>query len=243
VTAAVDRLFPARPIATAIKPHRLDDRLIPLPSLALRQATREIVYLTELCQKTVAESFDAFRYGDLGLADQVVRREETIGNLQRDVARYLSLVGENPLSRRDARTLHVLQTAASVLPRIAEAAERLHDLTSRRLEEGIEGSEESDRELSEVYDLVMAQFDNVEILLGKQDPRRQENVMKTVERLAKYRSRLEALLRARIEKNATEEREPVQLYLQALIYYEAFDLLFRTAAHLGEISQSMRTVT
>src|SRR5690606_29955056 len=36
VTAAVDRLFPARPIATAIKPHRLDDRLIPLPSLALR---------------------------------------------------------------------------------------------------------------------------------------------------------------------------------------------------------------
>lgn len=239
--AAIDRVLPSRAISDSVKPHRLDDRLIPVPSLALRQVAREVVYATELCQKAVAESFDAFRYGDLGLADQVVRREETVASLQRESARYLALVAENPLSRSDARTLQILQAAAGVLPRIGECAERLYDLTARRLEENVGGSEETDRELGEVYDLVMAQFDNVVTLLGKRDHRRQENVMKTVERLAKSRSRLETQWRSRVEKSTGGETSAVAVQLQALIFQEAFDLLFRVASHLSQIPQTMRT--
>jgi phosphate:Na+ symporter len=238
--AIVDRLLPPRAVTQELKPQHLDDQLIPVPSLALRQVGREVVYLTELSQKTVAEAFDAFRYADPGLADQVVRRGETVVGLQRDIVRYLALVDENPLARRDARTMYILQGAATSLVRVSECAERLHDLTIRRVEEKLESSEETDRELGEVYDLVIGQFENVISLLETRDSRRQENVVKTLERLAKLRSRLETQWRARVEKNAKEGLSAVKVHLQTLVYQEAFDLLFRVASNLADISQRLR---
>jgi phosphate:Na+ symporter len=246
---AVDRVLPPRK-AGEIKPYHLDENLVTVPALALRQTTEEVVYLTQLCQKTIAEAFDSFRYADLKLSDQVVRREEVISGLQRDVTRYLVLVGENQLSRHDASELEVLQTAAGNLGRIGELGERLRDLTSRRIEERVDASAETDRDLSEVYDLVMAQFDNILILLKQRSSRVEESAVKLVERLTKYRSRLEVQWRQRLETGpdaaavpaAPEPRSPL-VPVHALIYQEAFDVLFRAAAHLAHIAQRMRILS
>ncbi len=235
-----NRLIPPRTVTEEIKPHKLDQQLIPVPALALRQATQEVVYLTELSQKSIAESFDSFRYGDLKLADHVVRREETISTIHTELTQYLLLVGENQLSRHDATNLEVLQTTAGALFRIGENAERLRDLTARRIEEKVEGSEDTDRELSEVYDLVIAQFDNTVTLVRRRDPRVEESSIKQMERLSKYRTRLEAYWRQRVEESESEGGTSVAVHLQTLIYQEAFDLLFRVASHLSHASQRMR---
>jgi phosphate:Na+ symporter len=238
-----DRIIPPRTAADDIKPYHLDEHLIPVPSLALRQAAEEVVYLTELCQKTIAEAFDAFRYADIKLADQVVRREEVISGLHRDVARYLVMVQENQLSRHDASEVEVLQSAAGSLARIGEIGERLRDLTARRMEEEIAGSQETDRDLNEVYDLLMAQFENILSLLRRRDHRIEESAVKLVERLAKFRSRLESQWRQRLEQIETESANRVAVHLQALIFQEAFDLLFRVASHLAHIAQRMRILS
>lgn len=238
-----DRLIPPRAVADDVKPYRLDENLIPVPSLALRQATQEVMYLTELCRKTVAEAFDSFRYADLKLADQVVRREEVISGIHRDLARYLILVAENQLSRRDSSVLEVLQTAAGNLARIGEAGEQLRDLTSRRQEEGVPGNEDADRDLGEVYDLAMAQFENILTLLQRTDARVEESAVKLVERLTKYRSRLEAQWRQRIEQDSATGAGSLAVQIQTLLYQEAFDVLFRVAAHLAHIAQRMRILS
>ncbi len=186
-----ERVIPRDPVEDDIKPYNLDPNLVEVPALAILQATREATYLVELCRKAVAESFDAFRYRDLKLADQTVRREESVAGVHRDLSQYLLRVGENDLSRREASRLEVLQAAAGNLVRIAAQSERLRDITLRELEEDGEMPEDVGRDLNEIYDLVMAQFDNVLQLLEGPDGRTEENAVKLAERLAKFGSRVE----------------------------------------------------
>jgi phosphate:Na+ symporter len=240
--AIVDRLLPAKPAARDVKPYLLDRNLIAVPALALRQVTEEVIYLTEVCRKTIAEAYDSFRYNDLDLSDQVVRRVEAIAEMHREVSQYLVEVCENQLSRRDASRLEVLQTAASSLVRLGEIGERLRDLTARKIEEKVAPDPEVDRDMNEVYDLVLAQFANILSLLRQRDTKTEENAVKMLERLAKFSSRIESQSRQRIAA-AEGPASPIAIHLQTVVYQEAFNLLFRVAGHLAHIAQCMRILT
>ncbi|HVR73818.1 MAG TPA: Na/Pi symporter [Planctomycetota bacterium] len=237
--AIVNRVFPSRPATADVKPFVLDRNLISVPALALRQAAEEVIYLTEVARKTVAEAFDSFRYNDLDLSEQIVRRGEVIAEMHREVSQYLVEVCENQLSRRDASQLEILQTAASAIARIGELGERLRDLTSRRIEEQVPPSVEVDRDLNEAYDLIMAQFTNILTLLRQRDTKTEENAVKMVERIAKISSRVESQWRQRIEQSEAPA-SPVAIHLQTVIYQEAFSLLFRVSGQLAHIAHAMR---
>ncbi len=102
-------------------------------------------------------------------------------------------------------------------------------------------SDEIERELNDVYDLVLGQFANILTLLRQQDARTEENAVKVVERLAKFSSRVEAQWRQRVEQ-ADSSVSPLALHLQTVIYQEAFGILFQIAAHLGHIAERMRVL-
>ena len=223
----------------AVKPIHLDENLKSVPALALRQTTAEVVYMTEICRKAVAEAFDAFRYSDLNLSDQVVRREQVLSDMHRDVSRYLVEVCENQLARRDATQLDILQSASESVARIGASAEELRELTTRKLDEKFSTPEEIERDLGEVYDLVLAQFGNILTLLDERDVRTEENAVKMVERLAKYSSRIHAHWRQGRDEGP-QESIPVALHQQLIIYQEAFSILFSIAADLAHIAQRMR---
>ena len=238
----VDRFLPVLPAREELKPFHLDRNLLTVPSLALRQVAAEVTYLTEICRKSIAESFDSFRYNDLDLSEQVVRREETISEIHRELSKYLVEVCESQLSRRDASRLEILHAAASSLVRIGELGERLRDVGARKIEEKVPPDPEVDRDMNEAYDLVMAQFTNILSLLKQRDTRTEENAVKMVERLAKFSSKIESQSRQRIEQSQGESN-PVTIHLQNMVYQEAFQVLFRVAGHLAHIAQSMRILS
>jgi phosphate:Na+ symporter len=240
--SVVDRLLPPKPVAQDVKPYLLDKNLITVPALALRQVTEETIYLTEICRKTIAEAFDSFRYNDLDLSDQVVRREEVISEMHREVSQYLVEICENQLARRDASRVGVLQTTASGLGRIGELGELLRDLAARKIEEHVASDPEVERDLNEVYDLVMAQFANILSLLRQGDTKTEENAVKMTERIAKFGSRFESQARQRIEQ-AGSPANPVQMHVQTLVYHEAFNTLFRVAGNLTHIAECMRILS
>ena len=242
-TAIASLILPSKRGADDLKPYRLDENLLPVPGLALRQVLEEICYLAELCQKNVAEAFDSFRYGDLNLAGQVARREEIIAGIHREASRYLVLVQENQLSRRESTETEKLQSSVAALSRVGESAETLRELASRRIEDKIDSAEELDRDLGEIYELVMSQFSNILILLRSPTNRLEESAVKTVERLAKFRSRLETQWKQRIEKASDNSKDRILLHVQTLAYQQAFDALFHAASHLGHIAERMRLLS
>jgi Na+/phosphate symporter len=153
------------------------------------------------------------------------------------------LVQENQLSRRESTETEKLQSSVAALSRVGEAAEILRELASRRVEDNIEAAEELDRDLGEIYELVMSQFSNILILLRSPTNRLEESAVKTVERLAKFRSRLETQWKQRIEKASDDSEDRILLHVQTLAYQQAFDALFQTASHLGHIAERMRLLS
>ncbi len=235
----LERLRPSAGETQIVKPFHLDENLIAVPALALRQTTAEVVYMTEMCRKTVAEAFDAFRYDDIDLSDQVVRRGQVLADLHRETSQYLVEVGASQLTHRDAMQAEILQSAIESIARIGTYAEGLRELAARKIDEKILGSEEVIRDLGEVYDLVVAQFGNILSLLRERDIRTEENAVKMVERLAKYSSRIEAQWRQHTD---AEHRDtlPLSAHSQTIVYGQAFGILFRIAADLAHIAQRMR---
>ena len=203
----------------------------------------EICYLAELCQKNIAEAFDSFRYSDINLAGQVARREEIIAGIHREASRYLVLVQENQLSRRESTEIEKLQSSVAALSRVAEAAELLRELASRRIEDKVEAAEGMDRDRGESYELIMNQFSNIIVLLRSPTNRLEESAVKTVERLAKFRSRLETQWKQRIEQANENSEDQVLLHVQTSAYQQAFDALFQAASHLGHIAERMRLLS
>jgi len=242
-TGLASLVLPAKRGADDLKPYRLDENLIPVPGLALRQVLEEICYLAELCQKNIAEAFDSFRYSDMNLAGQVARREEIIAGIHREASRYLVLVQENQLSRRESTEIEKLQSSVAALSRVGEAAELLRELASRRIEDKIQPAEEMDRDLGEIYELIMKQFSNIMVLLRSPTNRLEESAVKTVERLAKFRSRLETQWKQRIEQANENSEDQVLLHVQTSAYQQAFDALFQAASHLGHIAERMRLLS
>ena len=161
----------------------------------------------------------------------------------REASRYLVLVQENQLSRRESTETEKLQSSVAALSRVGESAETLRELASRRIEDKIDSAEEMDRDLGEIYELVMSQFSNILILLRSPTNRLEESAVKTVERLAKFRSRLETQWKQRIEKASDNSEDRILLHVQTLAYQQAFDALFHAASHLGHIAERMRLLS
>ncbi|HBO51012.1 MAG TPA: hypothetical protein DD471_03430, partial [Planctomycetes bacterium] len=100
-----------------------------------------------------------------------------------------------------------------------------------------------DRDLGEIYELVMSQFSNILTLLRSPTNRLEESAVKTVERMAKFRSRLETQWKQRIERANENSEDQVLLHVQTSAYQQAFDALFQAAAHLGHIAERMRLLS
>ena len=147
------------------------------------------------------------------------------------------------LSRRESTEIEKLQSSVAALSRVGEAAELLRELASRRIEDKIQPAEEMDRDLGEIYELIMKQFSNIIVLLRSPTNRLEESAVKTVERLAKFRSRLETQWKQRIEQANENSEDQVLLHVQTSAYQQAFDALFQAASHLGHIAERMRLLS
>jgi phosphate:Na+ symporter len=231
----VDRILPRDPVNDDLKPYRLDPNLAEVPSLGLAQATREAVYLVELVRKTLAESFDTFRYQDLNLAEQISRRDESITTIQREISQYLMDLARNTLSKKEVSRLHILQAVVGNLVRLVKDGEALRDQTVLTIEEKVETPGAALRDLTELYDLLMSQFENVLQILENPDRRVEETAVKLGERLARSGTRIES---AWMQKTTPGE-VPTTAYL---IAREAYRTLASATGHLAHIAERMRVL-
>lgn len=238
----VRRLVPRDPIQDNLKPYRLDASLVDVPSLALEQTTHELTYLIEILRKNIAESYDAFRYRDLNLADQIQRREETVHSLHRELSLYLLQLTNNRLAPRVATRLECLQAATGYLMPIARQGEFLRDLTTMAIEEGIEIPELILKDLADVYQLMMEQFETILNLLAQPSSSLEDKAVKLGERLARSTTRIEHgwFKRARESADSGEAPRDRRGILAEILGRDAYSALVLVSRHLADIAERMR---
>ncbi len=113
----VERLLPGVDPTEQAGAVYLDSNLLNTPSVALGQATRELVRMGKLATEMLEKVLAAFSTSDRSHLAGVEQMEETIDQLERDIVDYLVRLSQKSLSNEQSERLNALLHVSSDLER------------------------------------------------------------------------------------------------------------------------------
>jgi phosphate:Na+ symporter len=132
-----EMVIPIREKTTAEKamakfqPRYLDDLLIGTPPMALSMVRREVSRMGEVVEEMLGGVPDSVFVGNVDKAAQIREMDDRVDNIYAAIARYLSKVGRENLSARNADEAVALATANSEIENIGDIVEtHMHHLAT-----------------------------------------------------------------------------------------------------------------
>lgn len=112
----------------------LDDRIIETPSIALGQATKEVVRMGEFVHDNLIRAQRALVDGQYQEIDKVLVQEQKINKLEKEIMEYLVKLSNAPLSEEQHNQVNVLFYNVNDIERVGDHAENLVELATDRLD-------------------------------------------------------------------------------------------------------------
>jgi phosphate:Na+ symporter len=215
------------------KPRYLEPHLLDTPALALDRAKGELVYMTRLARKAIAENFAAFSAHKMPSRERLDRREERIDNLQHDITNYLVRLSQRDLLEAESRQLPLLMHAVNDAERIGDHAENLLELAERKVERKLPFSDDALGELSEAYHEVEAMFAHVLKTLEESEVAAAERALRCEERLNDLARELGQNHVRRLEKGECN-------LVSGVVFLDMVANLEKVGDHLTNIAQAGR---
>ena len=114
-----------------LRPHYIDDRFLPTPSIAVGECKREICYMAERAYKNFSLAMDAITNADLSQKVDFDRRETKIDFLNKEIAKYLVKLSSANLSNDDEQVIATYYHAITDIERVGDYAENIMEYTQR----------------------------------------------------------------------------------------------------------------
>lgn len=155
----VEKLIPERGAEEKpFGPVYLDRAALSAPALALAQATREVLRMSDLVQGMVREGHRAFVERDAALCDKVQKEDDKVDLLNTEVKNYLTRLSAQ-LTQEEARRELTLLTFCNDLENIGDIVDRdLMGLAKKKLALQVEFSKEGAAELEAMFQFVSESF-------------------------------------------------------------------------------------
>ncbi len=115
-------------------PLYLDENLMKTPSVALGQASRELVRMGKLALEMLEEAHTAFTTSNADGLESVFKKEETINRLEHAVVDYLATLSQQSLSTEQSDRLAALLSMSSDIERVGDLSENIAELAEYRAE-------------------------------------------------------------------------------------------------------------
>ena len=98
------RLMPDRPVAAGtLSPLHLDPAGLVTPSLALANASREVLRIGDIVGAMLDNVLELFRHNDLGVARETMRMDDDVDQLYAEAKAYLTLISREQLDEAESR--------------------------------------------------------------------------------------------------------------------------------------------
>ena len=147
----------------------LDDRFLNTPSIAVLQATREVVALGKAAMNALDISLDGFLNRNVDDSKTVFKHIENVEEYNKDIIAYLVNISSKEVSIHDENKVSALHTVVNDLIRESEIADNVVKYTKFVIEKDINFSDEVYESIKEIKELLAAQFKNVEKVLIEKD--------------------------------------------------------------------------
>ncbi|WP_026894804.1 Na/Pi cotransporter family protein [Clostridiisalibacter paucivorans] len=157
IVMAAKRLVPGdEPEPQGLK--YLDSRIIETPSIAVGQASKEVLRMGKIVQSSFEISRDAFLKKDENLIKQVFEREKNINRLEKDITKYLIELSNAPLTKGQNETVKTLFNTINDLERIGDHADNIAELAQYSIDDNSDFSEDAIEELENMFENVEHAF-------------------------------------------------------------------------------------
>jgi len=165
IAALVNKIVPLKPLSpeeaavAEFKPKYLDENLVSTPAVALSMTRREILRMGEVAITMIGRIPSVVFTGHVDKMEEIKRMDEQVDSLYGYIGRYLSLIGREDLSQKNAEETMALATTNTEIENIGDIIElHMFHLAETCQKNKITFSEEELEALNKYHKLVLDAF-------------------------------------------------------------------------------------
>lgn len=156
----IEKIVPGRDSSLDYAPKFLEPHLLNTPSIAIEQAQKELVRMTDMVKTMVDKAMDGFFKKDIDMMHNAIKKEDAVDNLQSSITHYLVELSEKSLSSEMAEKIPALLHSVNDIERVGDISENLVELGERAIEKRLPFSDKAIKELREMYSEVTAMLED-----------------------------------------------------------------------------------
>lgn len=131
----------------------LDDRLLSTPSVALGQASHEIIRMGEFAKETLNDAVNYFFTKDEKFGEIALQKETIINDLEKKITDYLVRLQQSSLNEQESQRTSILMHTINDLERIGDHAENIVELAEYTIAHKATFSDEAIADLKQMINL------------------------------------------------------------------------------------------
>lgn len=147
----------------------VDERMTSTPGLALEQVKKEIMRMYGITREMVNESVGTLRTADTKIAEQVIKKEDIINEIEEDLLHFLTALPSGSLSQEDVRTRDFYIALINSIESMADDADDLADLTHYISENKIKFSDKAMESLEHLEGFIEDMMETTEKFIEEEN--------------------------------------------------------------------------
>ncbi len=211
------RLVPESPVEKRFGPKYLDDHVLGTPSLALGQATREVLRESDIVKEMLVDAVQIFHVQDQGAILMVRDKDNLVDVLDRQIRLYLTRLSASRLTEFQGRRAVALLEASRDLESIGDIIDRnIIPLALKRITKGLMFSDEGMREITDYHRKLVENFDMAVSAFAAQDRDLARRVLRNKEELEGLERDLTQAHLDRLRKGLRESIDTSHIHLDVI---------------------------
>lgn len=153
-TKLIVKILPGEELVIKKGPIYLNKGVINAPSIALAQATNELIRMGEIVESMLNDVIISFIQNDINILNKVHTKEEVVNTLEKEITKYLVLISQRSLNENQSLRLNDLINIVNDIERVGDHAENLAELAEEKINENLPFSENALSELKFMFSKV-----------------------------------------------------------------------------------------
>jgi len=211
------KLVPEKAEEKKVGPMYLDDHVIGTPALALGQATREALRVSDIVREMLADSVNVFQSDDPALVHAIKNKDNLIDLLDRHIRLYITRLSSSPLTESQSRRSMAVMEISRNLENIGDIVDRnVMPLALKRISKGITFSREGMEEIILFHKKTIENFDTAISAFTGNDRDLADQVLRNKEELGMVERELVQAHLDRLRKGFRESIETSHIHLDMI---------------------------
>jgi len=136
----------------------IDERILATPSIALTQASKEVLHLGNIAYEQFETSVEAFITNNEELAYKVFEIERKVNEINKLALEYLIKLDKESLTNYEKDKLVVLMNALNDIERVGDHADNVGELALYKIENKVNFSDQAIEEINTMFENTLAVF-------------------------------------------------------------------------------------